>query len=262
MDTATIKDKFARMGARLKLGEFDPRLRGTIDIGRDRHGEFFEINADRDQEVQVIDIRPKDRHLLLMIKDEDQHKHKFVCGHDERHWFVAAVPESAAAAGVGQALEALKPKAVQKAEEAASVKGRDRNRRKNPARVRQGEWFFILAPTLQVDERMVLRHEPLRRGAGSPHWMEYCYRTRGETVYVNHLFRNGLTSQEHAQWCRENPRDSAKVRWQQMLRNPDVYVKGTVKHRDHATIRLDGWHRVEMNTETQSAAMSRVAFLD
>ena len=44
--------------------------------------------------------------------------------------------------------------------------------------------------------------------------------------------------------------------------DPEVYVRGTVKHRDHATIRLDGWHRVELNTETQAAAMSRVAFLD
>jgi hypothetical protein len=260
MDTATIKGKFARLGARLKIGEFDPRLRGTIDIGRDRQGEFFELNVNRDQEVQVVDIRPKDRHLLLMIKDDPQHKHKFVCGHDERHWFVAAVPESAAAAGVGQALEALKPKAVREAEEAAHIKGHDRKRRKNLARVRQGEWFFIPAPTLRVDERMVLRHEPLRRGAGEPHWAEYCYRMGGETVYVSGLFPNGLTADRYARWRQENPH--IKVRWQQMQRDPEVYVKGTVKHRDHATIRLDGWHRVEMNTETQAAAMSRVAFLD
>ena len=260
MDTTTIKDKFTRMGARLKIGEFDPRIRGTIDIGRDRQGEFFELNVDRDQEVQVVDIRPKDRHLLLMITDESQHKHKFVCGHDERHWFVAAVPERAAAAGVPQALEALKPKAVLEAEEAAGVKGRDRKRRKNPARVRQGEWFFIPAPTLRVDDLLVLRHEPLRRGAGKPHWAEHCYRQGGQTVFVSHLYPNGLTPEQYARWRQENPH--VNVRWQQMQREPEVYVKGTVKHRDHATIRLDGWHRVVMNTETQAAAMSRVAFLD
>jgi hypothetical protein len=33
-------------------------------------------------------------------------------------------------------------------------------------------------------------------------------------------------------------------------------------HPDHATIRLDGWHRVEMNTENRSRAMASVAFLD
>ena len=47
-----------------------------------------------------------------------------------------------------------------------------------------------------------------------------------------------------------------------MVRNPSVYVKGRITHADHATVVLDGWHRVEMNTETQSRAMRHVAFLD
>ena len=47
-----------------------------------------------------------------------------------------------------------------------------------------------------------------------------------------------------------------------MMRNPTVYVKGRVTHADHATITLDGWHRVEMNTESKSQAMRHVAFLD
>jgi hypothetical protein len=260
MNTETVKAKFARMGARVKFGELDRRARGTVDVRRDRQGQFFELFVEDDQEVQVLDLRPKDRHLLLMIKDDDQHKHKFVCGHDERHWFVAAVPESAAAAGVPQALEALKPKVVREAEEAAGVKSRDRKRRKNDARVRQGEWFFIPAPNLQVDKLLLRRNEPLRRGAGKPHWAEYGYRTGGHAVYVSNRFPNGLTQRQYVQWCQEHP--DLKLHWQQMQRDPEVYVKGTVKHRDHATIRLEGWHRVEMNTETQSAAMRRVAFLD
>ena len=44
--------------------------------------------------------------------------------------------------------------------------------------------------------------------------------------------------------------------------NPVVYVRGKITHPDHATIRLDGWHRVEMNTENRSRAMASVAFLD
>jgi hypothetical protein len=39
-------------------------------------------------------------------------------------------------------------------------------------------------------------------------------------------------------------------------------VRGKVWHPDHATIRLDVWHRVEMNTENRSRAMASVAFLD
>ena len=47
-----------------------------------------------------------------------------------------------------------------------------------------------------------------------------------------------------------------------LRRNLGVYVKGRVRHADHATITLHGWHQVVMNTEGQSKAMRNVAFLD
>ena len=53
--------------------------------------------------------------------------------------------------------------------------------------------------------------------------------------------------------------EAAKWRWQVMRRNPVAYVRGRISHPDHATICLDGWHRVAVNTESQS---SSVAFLD
>ncbi len=73
----------------------------VIDIGHDRHGEFFDIQADDDANVEVLDVQPRDRHLLLMIRRPNQRaglpdiKDKLLCGHDERHWFVAGVPEKA-----------------------------------------------------------------------------------------------------------------------------------------------------------------------
>ena len=41
-----------------------------------------------------------------------------------------------------------------------------------------------------------------------------------------------------------------------MRRNPGVYARGAVRHSDHATITLPFWHRVIMNTETQSRTMA------
>ena len=38
-------------------------------------------------------------------------KNKFLCGHDERHWFVAAVPGRSVAT-VRSAMEALKPPGI------------------------------------------------------------------------------------------------------------------------------------------------------
>ena len=47
-----------------------------------------------------------------------------------------------------------------------------------------------------------------------------------------------------------------------MTRNAGVYARGKVRHSDHETIDLPFWHRVLMNTETQSRTMANVAFLD
>jgi hypothetical protein len=58
-----------------------------------------------------------------------------------------------------------------------------------------------------------------------------------------------------------NP-DAARWGWQVMRRNPGVYARGNVRHSDHATITLPFWHRVIMNTETQSRTMANVAFVD
>jgi hypothetical protein len=47
-----------------------------------------------------------------------------------------------------------------------------------------------------------------------------------------------------------------------MMRDPELYAKGAVRHPDHNTIVLHGWHRVLMNTEHEARAMRHVAFID
>ncbi|WP_165251500.1 hypothetical protein [Paludisphaera soli] len=267
MNESNLLDKFARIGARLKVGGPSARTRGgggvlSLDIREDRDGEYFEatVRSEVDPEVAVLDVQPADRHLLLLVRDGGE-KQKFLCGHDERHWFVAAIPEAAPVGTVRQAKEALKPDEVRIAQGRRGLRAEARNRRKNAAYRRQGEWFFLPAPELRVDESLVLRNEPLRRGAGKPHWMEHCYRTGGETVHVCRRHPNGLTASEYRRVLAGNPKAS-KWGWQVMRRNPGVYVRGSVRHADHKTIVLHGWHRVLMNTETQAKAMRNVAFLD
>ena len=209
----------------------------------------------------MLDVQPADRHLLLLVR-EGSEKHKFLCGHDERHWFVAAIPESAPVGTVRQAKEALKPAEVQAAQARKGLRAEARNRRKNAAYRRQGEWFFLPVPGFAVDEKLVLRDEPLRRGnGGKPHWAEFCYRTGGETVYVCPRHPNGVTQAQYREILAGNPKAKGWG-WRAMRRNPGVYVRGRVRHADHKTIILHGWHRVLMNTEGQSRAMRNVAFLD
>ena len=88
-----------------------------IDIGRDARGEFFDVRCDARVGLSACDVRPGDRHLLLEATtggagDGDVVRSAFLCGHDEKAWFVAAIPESAGARDVQAAKDALKPQAV------------------------------------------------------------------------------------------------------------------------------------------------------
>src|SRR6266850_1246446 len=191
MFSAQLGTLFSRMGARLRLGDLnstDARARNrplTLDVRSDSDGEFFDIclRPGARLELDVVDLRRRDRHLLLRAREE-RSTDFFLCGHDEQHWFVAGVPGSNLT-NVAAAMEALKPPEVVEAQRRQGVKGKDRQRRKNAAYVRQGEWFFLPVPKLHVDRKQVLCNEPLSRGEGSkPHWAEFLYRQGGEVVYV------------------------------------------------------------------------------
>jgi hypothetical protein len=259
-----LERKFTRIGARLKLTDQIHPDRGVrLDVRTDRKGEFFEIlhGARTETQVEVLDVQPADRHLLLMVR-EDGAKSKFLCGHDERHWFVAAIPESAPVGTVRAAKEALKPAEVQTVQARLGLRREARNRRKNAAYRRQGEWFFVPAPFLRVNEKLVLRDEPITRGHGSkPHRAEFCYRSGGETVYVCRHYPEGIDEFQYRRLLEGQP-GSKNWGWRVMRRNAAVYVRGHIRHADHKTITLTGWHRVLMNTENQAKAMRNVAFLD
>jgi hypothetical protein len=268
MDTTLLDSKFARIGARLKVADRPARRSRaagviSLDVQADQKGEFFEIVRQPGVEaaIAVLDVQPADRHLLLLVR-EGEDKSKFLCGHDERHWFVAGIPESAPVGTVHQAKEALKPTEVQTAQARQGLRAKARSRRKNAAYVRQGEWFFLPVADMAVDEKLVLRDEPLSRGSGGkPHWAEFCYRTGGETVYVCSRHPNGVSEAQYKSILAGRPKAKGWG-WRTMRRNPGVYVRGRVRHADHATITLHSWHRVLMNTEGQSKAMRHVAFLD
>ncbi len=265
MNDPLLARKFERMGARLRLVPID---RGEIrlDVGSDGDGTFFDlrVNPRAVTDLQALDVRPAERHLLLLARvrgaDGQVQKQKFLCGHDERAWFVAAVPGPSAST-VRTAMEALKPRPVRLEQDRKHVRGKDRNRRRNAAFVRQGEWFFMPAPEFRPGPGVVLRDEPLRRGNGKPHVCEFLFRTGGELVYVSPDYPRGLTVGQYRRLVQRRPK-LAKLRWTTMRRNPQVYVKGRIRHPDHRTVVLPIWHWVAQNTETLAPAMRHVAFLD
>src|SRR6185295_17134149 len=237
-----LETMFKRMGARVKFREAISRRRPAgIDIRSDKHGEYFDIGVEATDQVeyQVIDVRPTQKHLLLMAR-RDNGKQKFLCGHDERHWFVCAVP-GASVSNVVSAMEALQPSEVQEAVGRNLKRAKDRLRRRNEAFVRQGEWFFIPTPLLVVKPTLVLKNEPISRGGGSkPHMCQFLYRTGGELVYVCSRHPFGLTAGEYASLL-SSKANAKSWGWRQMQRDASAYVSGRVWHPDHKTIVLDGW---------------------
>lgn len=269
---------FSRMGARVKVLENEPPSRRwsmnrsreeapriVLDIRRDKHGEYFEIRTAPGsvQELVVLNAQPREKHLLLLSRQFGEQgqflaKQKFLCGHDERHWFVAAIPENEPVSTVAGAKIALKPEEIRTREGLLGISRSASFRRRNPAFIRQGEWFFV--PTaLKADPLLVLKDEPLSRGnGGKPHWAEECYRSGGDTVYVSAKYPSGLTADEY----KKLPASERNAGFNVMKRDAAVYVRGKMSHPDHESVTLNGWHRVLMNTENRSSAMRFLAFLD
>ena len=268
-----IQKKFEQLGTRVRIVPAESRRtrwfrdsgasdRFRVNVLTDKKGEYFEVEAGANVEVSIVDTSLHDRHLLLMAEN-NKDKSKFLCGHDERHWFVAAIPENSGASDVATAIEALKPREVRIVQARKKVKTKDRKRRKNAAYVRQGEWFFVPLADTVVDETVILLNEPLRRGRGKPHMAEMLVRQGGETVYVNRQFPNGLTESERRRVVAEAKRMGRRVpQFEVRRRDAGVFVKGRIRHPDHKTVHLHEWHRVIPNTETESRAMRDVVFVD
>lgn len=165
LEEAHLARHFERIGARLQIerAEDAPRSRGrvmepfTLDANEGDRGSREDAYVSRvrpqvypDICFAVLDVRPKMRHLLLMARPLDgvpdaKERSRFLCGHDERHWFVAAVKNGQdAPTGVNEAMESLKPAGIARLQHRMGVSAHLWNRRKNPAFQRQGEWFFVL----------------------------------------------------------------------------------------------------------------------
>lgn len=269
-----LKEQFRRIGARVKFVFVDAEERigftrvkhppASLDIIEDKEGEIFQINIRKDVsdnlDLSVLEVLPKDKHLVLLARQMDDEgkaisKDHFLCGHDERHLFVAGVDKVST---VAAAKASLKPAEILSRE--TGITSEKRNRRKNKIFKRQGEWFFIPAD-LEPNPALILKDEPLRRNTRSKaHLAEFAYRSGGENVRVCREYPNGLTQEEYKTLIVRSP-NAQYFNWRDMKRNASVYVKGKIRHADHATVHLDGWHRVLMNTE-RFAHNITVVFLD
>ena len=255
MTEEALQKHFKAMGARVKFRPAEaPRRRirtpesFTIDIKQDKRGEYFDIlQGKASPKLELLQVKPKERHLLLYSRDGQ----RFLCGYDERHWFVAGV--TARVSTVRDAKASLIPVNIQ--ERVKGLASKHLNKRRNAAFKRQGEWFFIPV-NRDVPKHLILKDEPLRRTASrKPHICQEIYREGGELVYI--VWGKEMTKAEYTHRKKTDPKFNP---WSpQMMRNPEVYARGYVRHEDHATIKLENWHRVFINAESST---SGVSFLD
>jgi len=232
-----------------------------VDVTREGRDEHFTLTCHSDTSLSVADTDTRQKHLLLITRARHESQTRtFLCGRDESHWFVAAIPERSAARTVQQAMNALKPDVVWESIRQHNLPESQWNQRRTAAFVRQGEWFFVPRPAENDRSHKVLHREPLSRGTGSQmHWCQEVFRHGGEVVWVHARYPRGLTEAERDKLPLQ---ERQAFGWRPMRRGAAAFARGSVRHADHATISLDGWHEVAMNTEAQAAAMRHVQFLD
>lgn len=198
-----------------------------VDVAhRARPNEFFRLFTHELAELHLRDKRPESQHLVLQLRfkppaETTPQIRNYLLGHDERQLFVVA---PRAAQTVETALESLKPFEVIRAE------------RRGMKVVRQGDWFFIresdrfLPPpdaVLYHQERIGLR---FTAQTGNPHVAEeQLMRLRPRIWHdsTGNLVNGG--------------------------QNVQVWVRGAIRHPEHRTVKLQGWHFAVQNRVAQAA---------
>jgi hypothetical protein len=282
MNRRSVERYFERIGARVtirkgtgrRLIRREPISALTINVTKDSKGEHFTmtvnpdvLDEERDIEIQLLDYDKNLRQMLLLIttpQDFDYplnkaiHKNnsrteRLLVGHDEMHWFVAGVSE---AKTIKEAFERLRPKAVTLAFEKSGDRNKNRMRRRTKGFIRQGEWFFV--PVHFIEDKMTIIHknEPISRTGGTPHIVEELVRTGGKPVYVHKQTNNVILDSEY----NKLPKLYRDL-YEQRRENAKVLARGKIKHRDHHTVLLKGWHEVFLSTERTMSGGTN-AFID
>jgi len=173
-----IRQAFDAIGAELAVSR-DGRI-FEIDVRQADQRELYQLTYPRFQAIETtaIDVKPALRHLVLDVAGRWRFPGaRFLCGHDERHWFVASLPIELRTATVRGAMESLKPNVVLREQKRLGVKHR-RHRRQTAAYIRQGEWFFLPRPMMHVGE-LAVRGGQLARENGKPHQVEWIHQPEG-----------------------------------------------------------------------------------
>lgn len=226
-----------------------------LDIARDRRGERFRVEVEGvDRRLQqlvlmvdepkqsfeveigrwVVPDRPivrRDGHRRWVRQETAGAKRHFLMGLDEAHLFIAQLPRGVSA--VASARELLKGRDVSRAERDAPFRT-----------VRQGEWFLVAldaSRSAAVDALAHARPALVRRRVGIAQAARWARAGRqhvaDEVLVLGAGFHLGL------------PKHLVPPA---VAAGPGVFVRGKLRHPDHATVELKQWRRALPNAESFS----------
>ncbi|QGJ71114.1 Hypothetical protein PBC10988_28170 [Planctomycetales bacterium 10988] len=254
-------DYFQKIGARAVIRPAQGNIQGplSLDIETDEQGEFFAIYKSRWLDLEVLDYQTKSRHLLLSVGSVPWNIERFLCGHDEFHWFITGLPSPLMTHTVAQAKESLKPHYVKRLQER---KCRGKCPRKTDHFIRQGEWFFTACKNASFDSHNIERDGVLQRNPESkPHQCDYLYR-EGEREYECDRYPKLAFYESEYREILATRRKANRWGWRLLPDRTTLYAKGWVRHVDHTPIYLDCWHRVDQNREQTRLSIANVRYID
>jgi hypothetical protein len=244
-----IQKKFEEIGAKVLIEEnntTDTDFR--MDIVDRKAEEVFSISMKKhDIELQVLQTRKDIRHLLLMAKNKKLNTHeKFLCGLDERHFFLVGVDDNVR--NVDQAMSSLKPGFVNFRQKITKVKTKNINKRHNKAFIRQGEWFFIPYNKLYTSNLIVIKNHSL-----NGHICDEVYEDVVENYFHHKHAPAGMLEWAYKKFLKKHPRIHPRKGWTTSSSIFNLYARGHIRHKDHQTIYLNGWHIVLKNRQKHTA---------
>ena len=207
---------------------------------RNKRGEYFKIwLGDNNNDIRVLDVDSKLQQLLLYVKEPareftrrtrsynheeirklttDNSVRKYLVGMDERHLFVAQLPEKERVVNkVSDAHRDLKPPKLWK----STVQ-------------RQGEYFFV-----EIDEDEKRRIEKSLKTFTKNTQDRVALRFKDKPIaHVERLYSKPANF--------GNPHIAEDIL---AIDEDSIYVKGKIRHKEHTTINLLAWHKVYRNTE-------------
>ena len=193
--------------------------------------------------LRRADIRVRKGDIVSVVRKTSPQKRHFLCGVDERQLFICQLPR--AVSTVRGAHAVLKTTDVLFAEgRAAKV-------------VRQGEWFF-LEPS--KEERKLIEDGIQKK-----------LLTVEKTVPIGPFAANSVRGRKVRQFSgNAHTADELLVMSPKLLehgfpiRSREIFVRGRIRHVDHATVKFDHWKKVIRNTEPQplGVAASGIGWVD